>query len=102
MYARLTFIEIDPKDVKEVSKLYNTQIVQTIRECKGNKDALLLEPTEAAGEFISLTLWNTKEDADEYESSGTYRRMVDIIKNKFVNKPILKTYNVQESKVPAM
>ena len=99
MYARLTFIEIDPKDTKEVSKVYNSQIVPQIREFQGFKDAMLLEPTDSSGQTISITLWKTKEDADAYESSGTYRRLVDMLRDKFVSKPILKTYNAQESSV---
>jgi heme-degrading monooxygenase HmoA len=102
MYARLTFIEIDPKDSKEVSSMYNTEIVPAIREFKGVKDVMLLEPTDSTGQFISITTWKSKADADEYENSGTYRRLVDKFKEKFISKPVLKTYNAQESNVPVM
>lgn len=102
MYARLTFIDIDPKDLKQVSEIYNTQIAPQIRECKGIKDVMLLEPTDSSGQTISITMWKSKEDADEYENSGTYRRMVDMVKDKFVGKPVLKVYRVQESGVAVM
>lgn len=102
MYARLTFIEIDPKDSKEVSSMYNTEIVPAVREFKGVKDVMLLEPTDSNGQFISITTWKSKADADEYENSGTYRRLVDKFKEKFISKPVLKTYNAQESNVPVM
>lgn len=102
MYARLTFIDIDPKDLKQVSEIYNTQIAPQIRECKGIKDVMLLESTDSPGQTISITLWKTKEDADEYENSGMYRRLVDMVKDKFVGKPVLKVYSTQESNVPVM
>jgi quinol monooxygenase YgiN len=52
--------------------------------------------------LISLTTWKSKAEADEYENSGTYRRLVDKFKEKFTSKPVLKTYNAQESSVPVM
>lgn len=102
MYARLTFIEIDPKDAKELSSIYNTEIVAAIRDFKGLQDVYLLEPTDGSGEVISITTWKSKADADEYENSGTYRKLVDKLKDKYLSKPVLKTYNSQDSKVPAM
>lgn len=102
MYARLTYLEVDPKDTKELSSIYNTEIVAAIREFKGLKEAMLLEPTDASGQLISMTTWKSKADADVYESSGTYRRLVDKLKDKYVGKPVLKTYDVQESNVLVM
>ena len=102
MYARLTYMEVDPNDIKELSSIYNTEIVAAISEFKGLQDAILLEPTDASGQVISMTTWKSKADADVYESSGTYRKLVDKLKDKYVGKPVLKTYNVQESNVPVM
>jgi heme-degrading monooxygenase HmoA len=102
MYARLTYLEVDPKDINELSSIYNTEIVAAVREFKGLKDVILLAPTDGSGQVISMTTWNSKADADVYESSGTYRRLVDKLKDKYVGKPVLKTYEVQESNVPVM
>lgn len=102
MYARLTFIEIDPKNGKELSEIYNTEIVSAVREFKGLQDVYLLEPADGSGEVISITTWKSKADADEYENSGTYRKLVDKLKDKYLSKPVLKTYNAQDSKVPVM
>ena len=102
MYARLTFIEIDSKDTKEVSAVYNSEVVPAVREFKGLINVMLLEPEDSTGQLISLTTWNSKEDADVYENSGTYRKLVDKVKEKMISKPVLKTYNIQESHVPVM
>jgi quinol monooxygenase YgiN len=102
MYARLTFLEIDPKDIKEVTAIYNAEVVPAVRAFKGNVDILLLEPTDGSGSIVSITTWSSQADADEYENSGTYRALVDKLKDKYTGKPVLKTYNVQESNVPVM
>lgn len=102
MYARLTFIEIDPKDTKDVSAIYSKEIVPAVRAFKGLQEVMLLEPTDETGQLVSITTWKSKADADEYENSGTYRKLVDKLKEKYITRPVLKTYNVQESKVPVM
>ena len=102
MYARLTFLEINPKDINEVTSIYNAQIVPAVKACKGNVDVMLLEPTDSSGSIVSITTWRSKADADEYENSGTYRKLVDKLKDKYTGKPVLKTYNVQEGHVPVM
>jgi heme-degrading monooxygenase HmoA len=102
MYARLTFIEIDPKDIKEVSAVYNAEIAPAVKEFKGISDVLLLEPTDSSGQLVSITTWKSKADADEYENSGTYRTLVDKLKEKYISKPVLKTYNTSETNVPVM
>lgn len=99
MYARLTFIDINPRDLKDMSSVYNAKIAPAVKAVKGNIDAMLLESADGSGQIISLTTWNDKADADQYESSGKYRELVDMLKDKFVGKPVLKTYNVQESAV---
>jgi len=102
MFARLTTIEVDPKKSSEMSKLFNAEIVPVVRDQKGLIDIMLLEAADGSGEFISMTTWKSREDADTYEKSGTYRQLVDRLKSHYTAKPTLKVYNVQESRVPAL
>jgi heme-degrading monooxygenase HmoA len=102
MFARLTTIEVDPKNAREISRVYHSEVVPVVRDQKGLVDVQLLEPADNSGEFISITTWKSKEDADAYEASGTYRSLVDKLKSFYTSKPVLKVYNLQESRVPAM
>jgi len=99
MFARLTYLSIQTEYLDEVKKIYNEEIIPVVKSQKGNIGIWLLEPTNSEDEFISLTEWISKADADAYESSGTYRMLVDKVKNRYKNKPVLKTYNVAESKI---
>ena len=99
MFARLTYLSIQTEYLDEVKKIYNEEIIPVVKSQKGNIGIWLLEPTNSEDEFISLTEWISKADADAYESSGTYRTLVDKVKDRYKNKPVLKTYNVAESKV---
>ena len=101
MIARLTFINVSSEDAEEMKRIYNEEVVPVVKNQKGNIGAWLLEPTNSKDEYISLTEWISRADADAYESSGTYRAMVDKVRSKFRGSPVLRTYTVAESKIVA-
>jgi quinol monooxygenase YgiN len=101
MIARLTFFNAHPKDVEELKKIYREQIVPVIRNQKGNLGAWLLEPTNEKDQFISLTEWISNADGDAYESSGTYKELVNKVKSKFKGESLLKVYNIADTKILA-
>lgn len=101
MFARLTFLSFQQGKAEEAKRIYNEEIVPVVKSQRGNVGIWLLEPTNERDEYISLTEWVSKADADAYESSGTYTRLVDMVKDMYASKPVLKTYNIAESKVMA-
>ena len=101
MIARLTFFNAHPKDVEELKKMYHEQIVPVIRAQKGNLGSWLLEPMNEKDQFISLSEWISSADADAYESSGTYKELVNKVKSKFQGESTLKVYNIADTKILA-
>ncbi len=71
MFARLTFISVQPESIEELKRIYNEEVAPVVKSQKGNIGVWLLEPTDSADDFISLTEC----------------------------KPVLKTYNLAETKV---
>lgn len=101
MIVRLTFCKFIPEKVAEARKLYNEEIAPVVRKQKGNVGCHLLEPSSKTDDYISLTEWKTKTDADAYHSGGVYKKLVNKLDGYFVKQPELKTYSVEEAKVPA-
>ena len=101
MIARMTFINVSPENVESMKRIYHEEIVPVVKNQKGNLGAWLLEPENKKDEFISLTEWITKNDAEAYEKSGTYKALVDKVKSKFRGEPVLRTYHVAETKIMA-
>jgi heme-degrading monooxygenase HmoA len=101
MIARLTFFGVRPKDAEELKRIYNEEVVPVIKKQKGNMGAWLLEPTDTKDDYISLTEWISKQDADAYESSGAYKELVSKVQNRFKSGPVLKTYTAIDSKIIA-
>lgn len=95
MFVRMTHIALLPEKVADATQLFNQEIAPVVKQQKGNKDVWLLESTEKAGHFISVTIWQSESDAQEYESSGKYKELVDKVRNFFAQPPELKTYRTK-------
>ena len=69
MYLRILSIKVKPGKMEEFRKLYIEEIIPTLHDVKGCRYAFLTENSEEENEAISVTIWNSKRDADEYESN---------------------------------
>jgi heme-degrading monooxygenase HmoA len=95
MWVRLTFVKAKPEKMDEARKIYYEEIVPIVKKLKGNIDMFLLESADEEGEVISFLSWDSKEDGDAYESSGTYAEMLNKVKHAFAGPPTLKSYEVK-------
>ena len=100
MYVRLTQIFFMPEHRDDIRRTYYNELAPVVRAQKGNMGAWLLESNDNDGECISLTEWTTQKDAQAYEVSGVYTDLVNRLKHMYTSKPVLKSYNVKDSKVP--
>jgi quinol monooxygenase YgiN len=96
MFVRLTFCKFLPERTNEARKIYNEEVIPAIRKQKGLLNIRFLEPTDKVGDYISITEWKTKEDADLYESTGLYKKLVNKLEPFFTKQPELKTYTVEQ------
>ncbi len=90
MIVRLTSFNVSPEQSEDVKKIYNQEVVPELRKQQGHVSYMLLEPMDST-EFISLTVWQSKADAEAYESSGKYKQLVGKIKG-LIGTPVLKSY----------
>ncbi len=81
--VRLVSIKTHPDRRDEFVKLYRNDILPALHEIPGCRYAYLNENMQAENEFISVTVWNSKEDADRYEQSGLFDQLISKIKHTF-------------------
>jgi heme-degrading monooxygenase HmoA len=96
VWVRLTFGKVISGKADELRKIYYEELVPVIKAQKGNVDIFLLESVETEGDMISYNAWESKEDGDAYESSGTYQEMLDKVKHTFAEPTTLKSYKVKK------
>src|SRR5688572_2923785 len=95
MITRLTFLNFSREKIDDLKKLYQEELMPIVRQQKGNLECKLLEPVDAGDEFISMTVWETPEDADAYQKSGIYKQLVGRVKDQLLTEPVLKVYTTQ-------
>ena len=95
MIVRLTYLSFLPGKIDEALKIYNDELVPVVKRMAGNFDCRLLEPFDIDDDYISMTVWENKEYADAYQSSGIYKQLVDSIRALYSKNPVLKVYTTE-------
>ena len=95
MYVRLTYLNFLPGKAEEAKSIYINELAPIVKKQKGNLDCRMLEPVDKGDDYISMTVWDSKEDADAYHGSGVYKQLVDRVRGSFSKEPVLKVYSTQ-------
>ena len=101
MYVRIVSAKIQEGKIDEFKRLYSEIIIPQLKVVKGCEYVYLIESTSEDDEFISLTIWSNKEDADLYEASGKFNLLVKNISHTFSHfylwkMALEKEYNPQK------
>jgi quinol monooxygenase YgiN len=81
MFVRIVSLKVQEDKLEEFKQLYQKVIIPTLKTVEGCRYAFLTESVSELNEFISVTIWNKKEDAGKYEASGKFNELVDKIKH---------------------
>lgn len=83
MHVRIVSHKLQKDKIEEFRDIYLEKIIPGLREIKGCRYAYLIENMQQANEVVSISIWDSKEDAEEYEKSGLFKIMVDKLKPTF-------------------
>lgn len=93
MFARLTSTQIKKERIDEFIKIYEKSVIPAAKSQKGYQGAYLLVDRET-GKGISITLWNSEEDAVANERSRYYQEQVLKFVAYFIKPPIREGFEV--------
>jgi len=77
----------------ETIKIYKESIVPAAKSQKGYRGAYLLTDRKT-GKGVSITLWDSEEDAIANEQSGYLQEQVSKLKEFFTAPPVREGYEV--------
>lgn len=83
MFVRVLSLVIQDDKLDEFKKLYSENIIPSLKLTDGCRYIYLTESVNEKNEFISVTIWDKKEYADNYEASGKFQELTNIIKHTF-------------------
>ena len=97
MFVLMTFTKIDPASAEAARALYyRDEIEGVLVRQKGHRFHHLLESVDVPGESISVTAWDSREDAEAYERSGAYEELEAKFGNFHTAPELLASYEVRE------
>lgn len=83
MYFRILSLKIQTDKMDEFQRIYREGIIPVLQKIKGCRYAYLTESTEKKDEAISVTIWDSKQDADRYETNGPFQELVQKVQHTF-------------------
>jgi heme-degrading monooxygenase HmoA len=76
LFVRIVAARIEPGRFDELKERYDREIVPVLMETPGCRAVFLVEGIKARSRGLSVTIWDSEEDAIRYELSGKYDEMV--------------------------
>lgn len=76
MYMRLVRVTVKPGDRELMRHHYNSSVIPLLQKTDGCLFAGLIRRELNADEYISLTLWDNREHAEEYVRSGKFEALM--------------------------
>ncbi len=83
MYVRIVSLKIQQDKLEEFKSLYSDVVMKALNQTPGCKFVFLTESLTEVNEFLSVTIWDSKEDANRYEDSGKFEELINIVKHTF-------------------
>ncbi len=83
MHLRVLSLTVKPGMMEEFRRLYKDKILTTLHKVKGCRYAFMTENIQDRSEVLSLTIWDSKQDAVDYENSEMFTALIDKVKHTF-------------------
>ena len=96
MYARMIQFTAKPGQGKDLSKVMQERGLPTLKQLPGFIDALGLNSDTESNQFVGLTIWKSKEDADR-ALAGQGQQLLESIRPLLAGEPSIRTFNVETS-----
>ncbi len=93
MFARLTIVQVKSDKIDETIKIFKENVIPAAKSQKGFRGAYLLTDRKT-GKGVSITLWDSEDDAIANEQSGYYQEQLSKFKDCFAAPPVREGYEV--------
>jgi quinol monooxygenase YgiN len=76
-FIRIVSHQVNSGMKKEFVNIYNLHILPALRQVPGCQQAYLIENNGEADKLLSMTVWQSREAALEYEHTGVFDSLID-------------------------
>jgi heme-degrading monooxygenase HmoA len=96
MFTRFVEVTAKPGKSQHVANAINEKVLPILRQQAGFLDITVLTSEMEPNRVLSLSFWNTKEDAERYQRQQ-YGKVTEILSSLMESAPTVRTFNVHTS-----
>jgi heme-degrading monooxygenase HmoA len=86
MHAGVVTLRVRPEMVEEAIRIYRDSVLPELREMEGFEGGYVLTAAESGKGYI-IGLWRTHEDAERFQSSGSFREQASKFEEVLAEAP---------------
>ena len=96
MFTRIVEVTTKSGKARELTTTINDKVLPILKKQAGFVDETVLASDTDPNRVLSLSFWNTKEDAERYNREQ-YPAIHEMIRQLFETEPVIRTFNVDSS-----
>ena len=96
MFTRIVELTTKPGKNKQLSDAINDTVLPILKKQKGFVDETVLVSDKEDNRVLSLSFWNTREDAEQYHRTE-YEKIHETLRHLLDAEPVIRTFEVHTS-----
>ena len=96
MFTRVVELTTKPGKTTQLSDTIKDKVLPILKKQKGFVDETVLVSDKEDNRVLSLSSWNTREDAEEYHRAQ-YEKVHEMVRNLLDAEPVIRTFDVHTS-----
>ena len=96
MFTRIVECNVKPEKKDEFENKLRSEVLPILQKQPGFIDLIALQSEDEGERLISLSFWNSKQDAERYHREH-YARIVDMLKPLMKRDPKVEAFTVAHS-----
>jgi quinol monooxygenase YgiN len=97
MFARMIQLTAKAGQANDLNKIMQERAVSLLRQQAGFVDVLGLRSDTDPNQFVGITVWKSKADAENYVQSSQAQQLLQSMKPLLQGEPIFRTFDLVAS-----
>ena len=97
MFARIVQITAKSGQGPNLSEHVRGRTINVLKQQPGFIDMLVLKSDSDPNQFVGISLWKSKEEAEKFLASPEWQQLVQEFRPLVQGDPIIRTFNVDAS-----
>jgi heme-degrading monooxygenase HmoA len=93
MYAGVVSVQLKPGKAEQAARTYQDSVAPELRQMRGFQAGYVLTNAETGKGYI-IGLWESREDAEGFESSGAFREQAAKFEDVLDGPPTRDVYEI--------